>query len=75
MLQHFKVVIEEEIEGGFSVHFPALPGCATQGETIEEAISNAKEALELYIWSLKDDNLPLPESDIQVILEDIEITV
>ena len=75
MLKRFKVIIEPEPEGGFSVHVPALPGCASQGETIEEAVSNIKEALELYLWSLKDDKLPLPESDVDVELREIEVSI
>jgi predicted RNase H-like HicB family nuclease len=33
-------------EGGYWVKVPALPGCVTQGETLEEALTNAKEAIE-----------------------------
>ncbi|MBI3338085.1 type II toxin-antitoxin system HicB family antitoxin [Candidatus Saccharibacteria bacterium] len=35
--------------GGFSVWVPDLPGCASQGETLEEALKNIKEAIELYL--------------------------
>ena len=38
MLRRFKVIIEPEMEGGYSIHVPALPGCASQGETIEKYI-------------------------------------
>ena len=72
MLRKFKIILEKEPSGGFSVSVPSLPGCATQGETLEECIHNAKESIELYIESLKEDNLPMPESD--VLLEEIEVT-
>ncbi|MCG2712828.1 MAG: type II toxin-antitoxin system HicB family antitoxin [Candidatus Omnitrophica bacterium] len=75
MLKRFKVIIEPESGGGYSVHVPALPGCASQGETIEETISNIKEAIELYIWSLKEDKLPIPDSDIEVELREVEVSV
>ncbi len=75
MLKRFKVVIEEEIEGGYSVFAPALPGCASQGETIEEAVVNIKEAIGLYLLSLKDDNLPFPKSDVDVELREVEVSV
>ena len=75
MLRRFKVVIEPEADGGFSVHVPALPGCASQGETIEEALANIKEAIELYLWSLKDDKLPLPRSDVSIELREVEVSV
>jgi len=75
MLRRFKVIIEPEPEGGYSVHIPALPGCASQGETIEEALANIKEAIELYLWSLKDDKLPIPESDVDIELREVEVSV
>lgn len=75
MLKRFKVILEPEVDGGYSVHVPALPGCASQGETIEEALANIKEAIELYLWSLKDDKLPIPESDVEVELREVEVSV
>jgi len=43
-------------EGGYTVTVPALPGCVTQGETIEEAIAMAKDAIRLYIEMLMADD-------------------
>ncbi len=48
-------------EGGFTVTVPALPGCVTQGETLEEAITMAKDAIRLYIETLIEDGQPVPE--------------
>jgi predicted RNase H-like HicB family nuclease len=48
-LAEFQVVLQEETEGGFSAWVPDLPGCASQGETLEEALVNIKEAIELYL--------------------------
>ncbi len=48
-------------EGGYTVTVPSLAGCVTQGETIEEAIAMAKDAIRLYIESLIDDGEPVPE--------------
>jgi predicted RNase H-like HicB family nuclease len=73
MLRRFKIILEKEAIGGYSVSVPALPGCATQGETLEECLSNAKEAIELYLESLREDKLSIPESD--VLLEEIEVSV
>lgn len=76
MLKRFKVIIEQELEEtGFSVHVPALPGCVSQGETVEEALANIKEAIELFVWSLKDDKLPIPESDVDVELKEVEVSI
>jgi predicted RNase H-like HicB family nuclease len=47
-IQEYNAVFQEESEGGFSVWIPSLPGCASQGETFEEALANIKVALELY---------------------------
>ena len=73
MIEHFKVILEKEPEGGFSVTVPALPGCASQGETEREALENVKEAIDLYIESLKEDHLPIPHRDF--FLKDVEITI
>lgn len=47
-------IFQKEAEGGFSVWVPSLPGCASQGETFEEAMSNIKEAISLYLEDEKD---------------------
>lgn len=49
----YKLHLSKEEEGGYTVLVPALPGCITYGEDIEEAISMAKEAIALYIEELK----------------------
>jgi len=51
----FDVVIIEDETGGYVAFVPALPGCHTQGETIEETIENVKEAIELYLETLTDE--------------------
>lgn len=48
-IREYQAVFQEETEGGFSVWVPDLPGCASQGETLEEALENIKEAIELYL--------------------------
>jgi len=44
-----KIMLEEQDEGGFTVHVPALPGCISEGDTMEEAVRNIREAIELYL--------------------------
>jgi len=44
-----KIVLEEQEEGGYTAHVPSLPGCISQGETVEESLKNIKEAIELYL--------------------------
>lgn len=43
------IILEKQEEGGYTVYVPSLPGCVSQGETKEEAISNIKEAIALYL--------------------------
>ncbi len=50
---NYPILLRKEPEGGYTVLVPSLPGCVTYGDTIEEAIEMAKEAIELYIESLK----------------------
>ncbi|MDH7510394.1 MAG: type II toxin-antitoxin system HicB family antitoxin [Methanolinea sp.] len=52
MEKTYSMVIEPGEDGWFVVTVPAIPGCITQGKTIEEAEKNAKEAIEAYIESL-----------------------
>lgn len=47
--REYQAVFQEETGGGFSVWVPDLPGCASQGETLEEALESIKEAIELYL--------------------------
>jgi len=61
----YRIVLEPDPDdGGYVSHCPALPGCYSQGETREEAISNVREAIEAYIGSLRKDGLPVP-SDVE----------
>ncbi|MBN1241080.1 MAG: type II toxin-antitoxin system HicB family antitoxin [Spirochaetales bacterium] len=51
------------VEGGsWSVDFPDLPGCVTAGDTLEEALSMAREALSLHLYGMLEDGDAIPES-------------
>lgn len=55
---HFKVVLEKDEEvGGYIVSCPSLPGCFSQGNTIEEALENIKEAIQACLESLAEDEI------------------
>ena len=58
--REFDIVMVAEPEGGYSVFVPELPSVATQGETIEEARANAREAIEGYLEVMHEDDLPIP---------------
>jgi antitoxin HicB len=57
----YSVFYEQAVEGGFVAFVPALPGCHTQGETIEETENNVKEAIALYLESLTSRGEAIPE--------------
>ena len=58
---NYKVVLEAQEEGGFTVYVPSLPGCVSQGESETEALANIKEAIEVYLESLAARGLTPPE--------------
>ena len=64
-----KAIIHTAEEGGFWAEVPALPGCVTQGETMEELQANLREAVEL--WLSVDDDVAAPEAGDRV----LELTV
>lgn len=57
----YPAVFHSEINGGYSVDFPDLLGCVTEGDTLSEAIDMAEDALGIYLYSLKKDREPYPE--------------
>ncbi len=56
----YTILIHKAEEGGFWAEVPALPGCYSQGETVEETISNTREAIELHISCMKEDGEEIP---------------
>lgn len=61
MNRTYKINLRKEEEGGYTVIVPSLPGCITYGETVDEAIEMAKEAIELYIEELQDRGEYIPD--------------
>lgn len=60
---NYRILLTKEPEGGFTVTVPALPGCITYGENIDEAIAMAKEAIELYLESLITHGEAIPTEE------------
>ena len=54
-MKEFDVIIIEDETGGYIGFVPSLPGCHTQGDTLEDLMNNAKEAIDLYIETLEKD--------------------
>lgn len=63
---HFTVILEREEEGGYHAFCPTLKGCHTQGDTLDEALANVREAIEAYLESLRAHGEALPEEDILI---------
>ncbi|HLB64216.1 MAG TPA: type II toxin-antitoxin system HicB family antitoxin [Anaerolineales bacterium] len=64
-----KVVLEPSQEGGFTVYVPSLPGCISEGDSNEEAITNIRQAIQLYLEPVEDELL----LDEEVLVQEIEV--
>ena len=56
-----QVILIPDEDGGFVVEVPSLPGCYSQGETVEEALANIREAIDLHIESMRARGEEIPE--------------
>lgn len=59
-MRYLVVIIEDPEDGGYNASCPALPGCHSEGATIEEATDGIREAIACYLESLDLDGLPAP---------------
>ena len=59
----YTVHIEAAEEGGFVAYFPALPGCQTQGETFDQVVAMAKDALVGYLQTLREHEQLMPPQE------------
>jgi len=50
-----RIVLEPSDEGGYTAYVPTLPGCVSEGDSRDEALSNIREAIELYLEPVDDD--------------------
>ncbi len=65
-VEKYAVIIHEEPEGGFWAEVPALPGCCSQGESIDELMSNVREAISGVLEVMKERGAR-PEANIQIL--------
>ena len=68
----FTVVLEPEVDGGYSVHCPALAGCSSQGDTLEEALSNIKEAILGVLKVCQKEAMSIPRETPEVLIGEIQ---
>ena len=70
----FEIVIEKEEKGmGYYAYCPTLPGCFSNGPTIEDARKNIREAIELHLESLSRRSKRIPQAEKIVHVEEISI--
>ncbi|WP_221058478.1 type II toxin-antitoxin system HicB family antitoxin [Methanoculleus chikugoensis] len=60
---NYQIFLRKEREGGYTVIVPSLPGCVTYGETVDEAIAMAREAVEIYIEELREKGEEIPTEE------------
>ena len=59
----YRIVLKKEPEGTYTASVPALPGCITWGDNVEQALEMAKEAILGYIEVLKEEGEPIPDDN------------
>ena len=69
----YRIILNEEPEGGFTVTVPSLPGCVTYGKNLKEAKEMAMEAIEGYIELLVEQGEPIPD-DTNILESAITVT-
>jgi predicted RNase H-like HicB family nuclease len=57
-----KIVVHTAEEGGFWAEVPALPGCVSQGETMDELLANVREAIEAWLAAGEPEEPPAPDT-------------
>lgn len=72
-MRYSVVLLPEPDVGGFSVFVPAIPGCVTQGETVEEALAMAAEAAGLLLEVMAEDGEDLPSEAEGAIFASVEV--
>lgn len=74
MSRRYTVLLEPDLEeGGYTVTVPALPGCITEGDTLEEALENAKDAIRSFLAYLRESGKPIPEETVPPQLLAVEV--
>ncbi len=64
-----KIIVHMADEGGFWAEVPALPGCVSQGETLDETIANTREAVEAWLDVSQEEHSP--DGDVQLLEIDL----
>lgn len=71
---NFPVIVEKDADGFYVADCPEIQGCHTQGKTLEEAITNIRDAIKLNLKILKEDKQEIPKSR-PVSLTSLEVSI
>ena len=62
------ILIPDAESGGYTVEVPSLPGCISEGDTVEEALENIKDAIQVFEASLRDLGREVPQETVPILL-------
>jgi len=68
----FTVILQPEGRGAYSVVCPAIPGCVSQGDSLDDALANIREAILLCLEVRSEDGLPLPVETAELVATEIQ---
>jgi predicted RNase H-like HicB family nuclease len=69
----YTIILDREPDGGFHAYCPALRGCHSQGDSLDEAIDNIREAMEAYLESVEAHGEPIPREDL--LIKPVEVAI
>ncbi len=69
----YTIILEREPDGGFHASCPALRGCHSQGDSLDEAVANIREAIAAYLESVEAHGEPIPKEDL--LFQPVEIAL
>ena len=73
VIYHYTIILDREPDGGFHAFCPALKGCHSQGDTLDEATDNIREAIGAYLESVTAHGEPIPREDL--LIKPLEIAI
>jgi predicted RNase H-like HicB family nuclease len=73
-MRRYTVILHPAEEGGYWVEVPALPGCYSQGESVEEAVAKVREAIEAHLEALRGEGQEIP-SEHGLVIREVEVAV
>lgn len=72
MRRYTVFLIPDLADGGHTVTVPTLPGCITEGDTLDQALEHARDAIRLYLADLEDAGETVPEEVVSLALATVE---